>query len=135
MGLQQSKEPAAQMPPCSAGQEAFRANNATQASNCPVPEEVRRPVYNVYNQRIDDSGGASSSAPAAEGSPMMDPKNNMPLVPNQQPFPGQRKLLSTARQDSTIPKGGTESTWTYPSPQMFYNGTSFVQCRHRIHVT
>lgn len=130
MGLQQSKEPSGeQMPPCSAGQEAFRANNATQSSNCPVPEDVRRPVYNVYNQRIDGSGGASSSAPATEGSPMLDPKNNMPLVPNQQPFPGQRKLLSTARVDSTIPKGGTESTWTYPSPQMFYNGTAFIQCR------
>ena len=24
-------------------------------------------------------------------------------------------------QVSTIPKGGTASTWTYPSPQMFYN--------------
>ena len=48
----------------------------------------------------------------------------MPIEPNQQPFPGQRKYISVDRQDSTIPKGGTESTWVYPSPQMFYNGVS-----------
>ena len=47
----------------------------------------------------------------------------MPLEPNQQPFPGQRKPISVERQPSTIPKGGTAAgTWVYPSPQMFYNG-------------
>ncbi|KDD72890.1 cytochrome c/c1 heme lyase [Helicosporidium sp. ATCC 50920] len=45
----------------------------------------------------------------------------MPLEPNQRPVPGQRKLLSTDRQASTIPKGGTDGTWLYPSPQMFFN--------------
>ena len=46
----------------------------------------------------------------------------MPLEPNQQPFPGQRRPISTERQPSSIPKGGTANTWVYPSPQMFYNG-------------
>ena len=46
----------------------------------------------------------------------------MPVEPNQQPFPGQKQLLSTSRLQSSIPKGGTESSWVYPSPQMFYNG-------------
>ena len=45
----------------------------------------------------------------------------MPLEPNQQPCPGQKKLLSTDRVTSNIPKGGTEATWVYPSPQMFFN--------------
>lgn len=58
--------------------------------------------YNVYNQPID-------------------PRNNMPASANQAPFPGQKVLLSTERIQSNIPKGGTESTWVYPSPQMFYN--------------
>ena len=48
----------------------------------------------------------------------------MPMEPNQQPFPGQRKYISVEREASTIPKGGTASTWVYPSPQMFYNGAS-----------
>ena len=65
------------------------------AANVPVQ-------YNVYNQRID-------------------PRNNMPLAANQAPFPGQKALLSTERIQSNIPKGGTDSTWVYPSPQMFYN--------------
>ena len=52
----------------------------------------------------------------------------MPIAPNQQPFPGQRKYISVDRQDSTIPKGGTESTWVYPSPQMFYNGVFSTLC-------
>lgn len=61
-------------------------------------------MYNVYSQPID-------------------PKNNMPAVANQLPNASQRTKLSTDRQKSTIPKGGTEKkeSWTYPSPQMFYN--------------
>lgn len=62
-----------------------------------------RTVYNVYGQEID-------------------PNNNMPSNPNQLPNPKQRAPLSTTRVSSTIPKGGTENeTWTYPSPQMFFN--------------
>ena len=53
---------------------------------------------------------------------LQDPRNNMPVEPNQLPFPGQRRYISTEREASTIPKGGTETTWVYPSPQMFYNG-------------
>jgi cytochrome c heme-lyase len=86
-----------------------------------VPEEFRHAaVYNVYNQRIDGSSAAEGSTAAD----LLDPTNNMPLQPNQQPCPGQRKLLSTERLQSNIPKGGTSSTWLYPSPQMFYNGAA-----------
>jgi len=45
----------------------------------------------------------------------------MPLSANQQPCPGQVKPLPTERVASTIPKGGADSTWLYPSPQMFFN--------------
>ena len=41
--------------------------------------------------------------------------------PNQQPSPGQPFLLPTERQTSTIPRGGTEQNWVYPSQQMFWN--------------
>eukprot|EP00977_Amphora_coffeiformis_P015504 scaffold4528_cov162-Amphora_coffeaeformis.AAC.4 len=91
---------------------------ASPGGGCPVTE------YNVYSQPID-------------------PKNNMPRVANQLPAAQQSKNLSTERVQSSIPKvsertteravesrenknkqkGGAEegSTWTYPSPQMFYN--------------
>ncbi|CAM9659935.1 unnamed protein product, partial [Discosporangium mesarthrocarpum] len=61
--------------------------------------------YDVYNRRISE----------------VDPSNQMPANPNQSPAPGQRGNLSTERVESTIPKGGTEGTWSYPSPQMFWN--------------
>lgn len=102
---------------------AAQATPLPSSSSCPVPEQYRsRAVYNVYNQRIDNQA-ESSDAPRSFGMDVLDPKNNMPLEPNQQPCPGQRKLLSTERCVSTIPKGGTDVTWLYPSPQMFYNGT------------
>lgn len=60
-------------------------------------------MYNVYAQPID-------------------PTNQMPANPNQKPAPGQAAPLSTDRVASGIPKGGTAAeTWTYPSPQMFWN--------------
>lgn len=105
---------------CPAGQEADQPPSA-----CPVPKEYRNPaIYNVYGQRLNEPGAEASTNPlsAERGSDLLDPKNNMPLEPNQQPCPGQRRPLSTERLQSNIPKGGTDSTWTYPSPQMFFNG-------------
>ncbi|TYZ62916.1 hypothetical protein PybrP1_003296 [[Pythium] brassicae (nom. inval.)] len=59
-------------------------------------------IYNVYGQRID-------------------PTNMMPYNPNQDPNDEQRYPLPQERVQSTIPKGGTEGTWLYPSEQMFFN--------------
>jgi cytochrome c heme-lyase len=111
------------------------------SSACPVLEQqqqqgkggaYRHPhIYNVYSQRIDQeatatttpaSSSSSSSLAAAVGrAQLVDPRNRMPLEPNQEPCPGQRRPLDTSREASTIPKGGTASTWVYPSPQMFFN--------------
>jgi len=79
-------------------------SESSASSGCPVKSKSKSStVYNVYSQPID-------------------PKNNMPSVANQLPAPMQNEKLSTERIRSTIPKGGTdEETWTYPSPQMFYN--------------
>eukprot|EP00884_Botryococcus_braunii_P023271 jgi/Botrbrau1/9628/Bobra.0131s0008.1 len=97
------------------------SEGSSPTSTCPVPEKYRsRAVYNVYNQRIDDNAGVLDFQSFYQRG-TLDPRNQMPLEPNQQPCPGQRKLLSTARVESTIPKGGTDVTWLYPSPQMFYN--------------
>ena len=99
--------------------------NGGAGDACPIPPEHRqRPVYNVYNQRIDDKAAGLQQSYSA----ILDPKNNMPAVANQQPAPGQRDVLSTHRQRSNIPKGGTDTTWLYPSPQMFYNGAPLLTC-------
>ncbi len=42
----------------------------------------------------------------------------MPAVANQLPSANQAVALPTERESSSIPKGGTDSTWLYPSPQM-----------------
>jgi cytochrome c heme-lyase len=86
-------------------------------SSCPIPESQRSKVYNVYNQVIQPNESVDT-----KGEDLLDPRNNMPLEANQKPCPGQKELLSTQRIQSNIPKGGTNSTWIYPSPQMFYNG-------------
>ncbi len=60
----------------------------------------------------------------------VNPANNMPL-PNHEAIarnilslPCQSVPLPTERIPSTIPKGGGK-TWTYPSPQMFYNALAW----------
>ncbi|XP_051556393.1 holocytochrome c-type synthase-like isoform X2 [Myxocyprinus asiaticus] len=50
----------------------------------------------------------------------INPANMMP-PPNQQPSPGQPFPLSVAREESTIPRAGSEQNWVYPSEQMFWN--------------
>lgn len=76
------------------------------AGGCPVVKDgsakTESEVYNVYSERID-------------------PTNMMPYNPNQDPNDAQRFPLPQERVQSTIPKGGTEGTWVYPSEQMFFN--------------
>mmetsp|Transcript_11223 Transcript_11223/g.20742 ORF Transcript_11223/g.20742 Transcript_11223/m.20742 type:complete len:270 (+) Transcript_11223:65-874(+) len=61
----------------------------------------------------------------------IDPRNNMPRVAEQKPWPGQSMPLSTTRQESVIPRSenkpehqsntASTSSWVYPSEQQFYN--------------
>ncbi|XP_051693789.1 holocytochrome c-type synthase isoform X2 [Oryctolagus cuniculus] len=50
----------------------------------------------------------------------LDPSNLMPPA-NQTPAPDQPFALSTAREESSIPRAGSEKKWVYPSEQMFWN--------------
>ncbi|GLD93692.1 hypothetical protein PINS_up002297 [Pythium insidiosum] len=79
---------------------------AASGGGCPVQHDKKdggeQEIYNVYGQRID-------------------PTNMMPYNPNQEPNDEQRYPLTQERVQSTIPKGGTEGTWLYPSEQMFFN--------------
>jgi len=95
-------------------------DTAASGARCPVPE-ASSPQYDVYNQRIDTTAPLAACPSVWKSADLIDPKNNMPLAANQQPCPGQVKPLPTERVASTIPKGGTQSTWVYPSPQMFFN--------------
>jgi len=89
------------------GQEIDRAENES-ADKCPVDhknmtkDEIKKKMYDVYGQEID-------------------PRNRMPVHGNELPSPGQTQRLSVERAQSTIPKSGSDGTWTYPSPQQFFN--------------
>jgi len=112
------------------------ANTVQQSSGCPVKNGSSSSSWNMLRR-----GGNSPSSSEVESTQQqqydvysrplpMDPTNNMPIVNptnvarNSLPAPGQNVALPTERVVSTIPKvaGGDEkTTWTYPSPQMFYN--------------
>ncbi|VDK78783.1 unnamed protein product [Cylicostephanus goldi] len=68
---------------------------------------------------------ACSGCPVEGGS--INPMNNAKFSfqelehPNQKPAPDQPFPLPKEREKSTIPRAGTTETWTYPSPQMFWN--------------
>nr|BAV82447.1 cytochrome c heme-lyase [Roombia sp. NY0200] len=75
---------------------------------------------------VDHSKIPSTRSEAAGGGcpvdhSKMDPRNRLPVNLNQQPSTGQDRPLPTSRRESTIPKTGSDGTWVYPSPQMFYN--------------
>jgi cytochrome c heme-lyase len=85
-------------------------NKPPPTAGCPVAhvDDKQYPEYNVYSQPIDKT-------------------NQMPKgVKTQLPNATQTMELSTDRVSSSIPKGGDASsaTWTYPSPQQFYNALS-----------
>ena len=50
----------------------------------------------------------------------VDPRNMMPKLP-QTPAGAQQTVLSTERENSSIPKTGSDSNWEYPSPQQFFH--------------
>eukprot|EP00980_Cylindrotheca_fusiformis_P008293 scaffold1736_cov127-Cylindrotheca_fusiformis.AAC.107 len=96
---EQSKHPKSSSDPVQ--HDTSRAPPSQSESGCPV-----HPEYNVYSQPIDKT-------------------NQMPKgVKTQLPVASQKSELSTNRVSSSIPKGGgsdEQNTWTYPSPQQFYN--------------
>jgi cytochrome c heme-lyase len=79
------------------------AEEANTTHGCPVDHETRE----EYLAR-------------AKASPILNPRNQMPELP-QQPAEGQSVELSTERMISSIPKNEMKEKWEYPSPQQFYH--------------
>lgn len=120
-------------------EQSSSASGAAETSGqCPAakqsdtsPKYKHPHVYDVYGRRIDQQSKESPGQNVwvmpsflyygSDGPEEIDPANRMPKVANQNPAPGQREQLSQYRQRSSIPKGGTDESWVYPSPQMFYN--------------
>lgn len=95
--------------------EKLKMTVATQLGSS-APSEC--PMHQT--QTSTPPSGCPMHQESAEQRSDIDPKNMMP-PPNQMPSPGQPFDLPTHREVSTIPKGGTETNWVYPSQQMFWN--------------
>jgi len=78
---------------------------------CPILSDAE--VDRVYNELLKPA--------ATESRETLSDRNAIPVGLRNKPMKGQQKPLSTDRVSSNIPKGGTADTWTYPSPQMFFN--------------
>ena len=130
MGSATSKQQQQQQQP-----QTLVAQGSGDVAQCPVQHHQKPPPPPSTKDSSDSSGCPvmhhddnnnnkkdGSSLPYNVYSQQISPTNQMPLNPNQRPAPFQQTELSTKRVQSSIPKGNTDQeTWTYPSPQMFYN--------------
>uniref|UniRef100_A0A8I5N0K8 Holocytochrome c-type synthase n=1 Tax=Papio anubis TaxID=9555 RepID=A0A8I5N0K8_PAPAN len=94
---------------------------------CPVSTEPSGPncekkTYSVpaHQERAYEYVECPIRGTAAENKENLDPSNLMP-PPNQTPAPDQPFVLSTVREESSIPRADSEKKWVYPSEQMFWN--------------
>ncbi|KAF4088127.1 hypothetical protein AMELA_G00079400 [Ameiurus melas] len=91
-------------------------------SECPMHQadsQSTAPVAPVHQERAYDFVECPMKA-AKKGLSDIDPTNMMP-PPNQQPASDQPFPLPVNREESTIPRFGSEKNWVYPSEQMFWN--------------
>ncbi|KAJ8010444.1 hypothetical protein DPEC_G00075140 [Dallia pectoralis] len=76
------------------------------------------PVH--QNGAYEFVGCPMKTGAAGKGQTDIDPTNMMP-PPNQLPAQDQPFPLPLNREESTIPRAGTDKNWVYPSEQMFWN--------------
>nr|XP_058906648.1 holocytochrome c-type synthase isoform X4 [Kogia breviceps] len=74
----------------------------------------------AHQERAYEYVQCPATGAVAENEENLDPSNLMP-PPNQMPAPDQPFALSTARQESSIPRADSDKKWVYPSEQMFWN--------------
>ncbi|XP_033841659.1 holocytochrome c-type synthase-like isoform X1 [Periophthalmus magnuspinnatus] len=106
--MHQDSQPVKASPPSECPMHQAQAIKASPPSECPMHQSVSGPAH--QERAYDFVKGASD----------IDPANMMP-PPNQVPAPDQPFSLSVAREESNIPRHGTENKWVYPSEQMFWN--------------
>ena len=89
------------------------------------PAPAKCPVdHSAIPKSAPMAAASSSSTPAQcpvqhDGTPL-NPRNQMPDLPQHAIYQNQTASLSTERITSSIPRDGS-SNWDYPSPQQFYN--------------
>jgi len=90
-------------------------------ANLPTTSE---PTQTPSRCPVDHSAMKKKAATAPAECPVkheeVNPRNQMPNLPQHSISTNQEASLSTERVSSSIPRD-EQSTWDYPSPQQFYN--------------
>ncbi|KAJ8376101.1 hypothetical protein SKAU_G00066810 [Synaphobranchus kaupii] len=98
-------------------------HQVTNSSLAPAPAETTTPkpgpVHQERAYEFVECPMRATSAPS-QGLGDIDPANMMP-PPNQMPAQDQPFPLDVVREESKIPRAGTNKNWVYPSEQMFWN--------------
>ncbi|XP_028822435.1 holocytochrome c-type synthase [Denticeps clupeoides] len=110
---------------CPMHREATTSSPPSPPSGCPMhqaaaPQAPTAEQGPVHQQRAYEFVECPMKAAAREGQSDIDPSNMMP-PPNQIPARDQPFPLNLSREESTIPRSGTDKNWVYPSEQMFWN--------------
>ncbi|CAJ0607127.1 unnamed protein product [Cylicocyclus nassatus] len=123
MGAGQSRAPSSQQNGSSYGESG--ANQSANISEGERLKHARRAMAAAAGGECPNTKIKREPEPeACSGCPVegsINPMNNELEHPNQKPAPDQPFPLPKEREKSTIPRAGTNETWTYPSPQMFWN--------------
>ncbi|KAL2417565.1 Holocytochrome-c synthase [Exophiala dermatitidis] len=113
------------------------SSTSSTASSCPVKSSSNSPLLNLPSSSSSPSSTsqnpATTSSQASESSQQppsrasltlskLNPLNYMPSLSNARPSDSPQEVsLSLEREKSSIPRGDSDSTWEYPSPQQMYN--------------
>lgn len=106
-------------PGCPMHQETKKSSYPSECPMHQAESPAPAPAGPVHQDRAYEFVECPMKA-AREGTSDIDPTNMMP-PPNQQPAPDQPFTLPINREESKIPRAGTDKNWVYPSEQMFWN--------------
>jgi cytochrome c heme-lyase len=93
---------------------------STAAANVPMSAEARAPAQCPVDHSAMKKKAAAAPAECPVKHDDVNPRNQMPNLPQHSISMNQEASLSTERVSSSIPRD-ERSTWDYPSPQQFYN--------------
>ncbi|XP_031431121.1 holocytochrome c-type synthase [Clupea harengus] len=113
--MHQEPKQSAPPPECPMHKASAPAQQAPETSAAvPEPPAHQDRAYEFVECPMKAARGEKGDVSDINPANMMPPPNQIPSV--DQPF-----SLSVKREESTIPRAGSEQHWVYPSEQMFWN--------------
>ncbi|XP_071341685.1 holocytochrome c-type synthase [Trachinotus anak] len=114
--MHQEAKPVTVSPPSECPMHQAQPVKVSPPSECPMHKAEAGPAHQDRAYEFVECPMKAAAGMKSD----IDPANMMP-PPNQTPAPDQPFDLSVNREESNIPRHGTEKNWVYPSEQMFWN--------------